>query len=92
MLKDKKRGQRRSNTEKYIKKQLKIASKHFFYNKENIPEKGRYKKQAHMDCGRPKCGICGNPRKNNTKSKSKTIQELKSEESYKFIMQNLKSS
>ena len=43
---------------------------------ENIPL-GHFKKQNAMDCGNPKCCLCGNPRKSKklNKKDSLSIQE-----------------
>ena len=95
-MKNKLRGVRRHNTYCYAIKQRLIArlnqfsnSKDFFLTTKKL---GYYKKQAHMDCGRPKCGICGNPRKN---KKSHCYNDIKKHErtaniNYKEFKKDLK--
>ena len=60
-MKDTTRGIRRQKTYNYALKQKNIA---LLNSHSTVKTLGYYKKQAHMDCGRPKCGLCGNPRKN----------------------------
>lgn len=67
------RAERRKRTAKSIRKQIRIASQH------NIAIKtpGYLRKRHCMDCGRPLCRLCGNPRRiKNSAENSKTIQEL----------------
>lgn len=60
MEKDFKRSKRRFNTYLYVKKQVNIYK---LYN-DSIPSViGKQKKQAALNCGHPKCTMCGNPRK-----------------------------
>lgn len=54
-----KRADRRANTEKKIKKQLKLAKLRGLIN----IVAGKFKKKHALDCGNPRCLICGNPRK-----------------------------
>lgn len=63
-----KNSSRRHRDESAVKRQLKIA-KEF-----NIPVEEPHKLVKHhvMNCGNPKCIMCGNPRK---MFKEKTIQE-----------------
>jgi hypothetical protein len=57
MEKDFKRSKRRFNTYLYVKKQVNIYK---LYN-DSIPSViGKQKKQAALNCGHPKCTMCGN--------------------------------
>jgi hypothetical protein len=58
--------------ENYIKKQTKIAKAHGVEIKQS--DKHRLQDHAAMNCGIPKCPMCGNPRK---LFKELTIQEKK---------------
>jgi hypothetical protein len=79
MSKKRNRALRRYNT--YIKalRQQKLYQIQRFDN--HVLPLGYFKKHNAMDCGNPKCGICGNPRKSRmyqgTKVKKLTLQELK---------------
>lgn len=53
-----KRAERRAKTKRFIKRQLKIAKR---FGLKLTP--GKFKKKHALDCGNPKCLICGNPRK-----------------------------
>lgn len=68
-----KNSSRRHRDESAVKRQLKIA-KEF-----NIPVEEPHKLFKHhvMNCGNPKCLMCGNPRK---MFKEKTIQEKRFEQ------------
>lgn len=68
-----KNSSRRHRDESAVKRQLKIA-KEF-----NIPVEEPHKLVKHhvMNCGNPKCLMCGNPRK---MFKEKTIQEKRFEQ------------
>ncbi|MDO8416505.1 MAG: hypothetical protein Q7S87_09870 [Agitococcus sp.] len=71
------RAERRTATRLIIKKQSLIAKQH------KVPAEmpGKFKKSHVMDCGRPLCGLCGNPRRRGLKNKdAKTIQELRHEQ------------
>ena len=68
-------SRRRFRDETAIKKQQKIAKQHTHIKTEYNPKMDqphRYHKQHAMDCGNPKCFLCGNPRKTH---KEKTVQE-----------------
>lgn len=52
------RAERRSKTSNFIAKQLKIAKA---FGIKIIP--GKLKKKHALDCGNPRCMVCGNPRK-----------------------------
>jgi hypothetical protein len=74
------RAQLRFDTEISIKKQLRIAVQHRIVT--NVP--GKFKKRHCMDCGRPLCGLCGNPRRRGLKPKdAKTFQELRFEQGHR---------
>jgi hypothetical protein len=56
-------SRRRLKDENAIRKQTKIAKQHSlgFYDKK-VKEPHRMVKHHAMDCGRPGCAMCGNPR------------------------------
>ena len=58
-----KNSQRRHKTDVAIARQVKIARSHSTYNDRNIRQTHRLAKHHAMDCGNPKCYLCGNPRK-----------------------------
>ena len=58
-----KRSKRLHKEEVAIKKQQKIALQHNVDRLEVEREPHRFAKHHAMDCGRPDCGICSNPRK-----------------------------
>jgi hypothetical protein len=57
-------SRRRHKDEAAVKKQLKIAKQHNSFADENnvIKQPHRLAKHHAMDCGRPGCAMCGNPR------------------------------
>lgn len=57
-------SRRRFKDENAVKKQLKIAKQHNSFADENnvIKQPHRLAKHHAMDCGRPGCAMCGNPR------------------------------
>lgn len=56
-------SKRRFKDEVAIKKQVKIAKAHGLgFHNQNIKEPHRLVKHHAMDCGRPGCAMCGNPR------------------------------
>jgi hypothetical protein len=67
-------SKRLQKDENAIKKQVKIAKEHRIseYNPGEPVEPHRYHKHHAMDCGNPKCVMCGNPRK--------TFKELTAQE------------
>lgn len=67
-------SQRRHKTDVAIARQIKIAKSHSSYNDQNVRQPHRLAKHHAMDCGNPKCFICGNPRKTHGKDKL-TAQE-----------------
>jgi len=75
-----KRSRRLSNEKNIINKQLKIAKN---YNLDVDQYEGhRYAKHHVLNCGNPKCVMCGNPRK---VWKEKTKQEESFEQTNKWI-------
>jgi hypothetical protein len=71
-----KNSRRRHADETAIKKQLAIAKQHGMteYNKTLNTQTNRLNKKHAMDCGKPECMICGNPRR---LRKTLTVQERK---------------
>lgn len=57
-------SKRRFKNEVAVKQQLKIAKQHTPLASENkaVKEPHRLAKHHAMDCGRPGCALCGNPR------------------------------
>ena len=57
-------SRRRFKDETAVKKQLKIAKQHNSFADENkvLKQPHRLAKHHAMDCGRPGCAMCGNPR------------------------------
>jgi hypothetical protein len=67
------RSKRLHDEEVKIEKQIKIAKAHGLTDKDrSIKERHRLAKHHAMDCGRPGCVMCANPRKT---FKELTIQE-----------------
>ena len=69
-----KNSHRRHKTDVAIARQVKIARSHGTYNDRNIRQTHRLAKHHAMDCGNPKCYLCGNPRKTHGKDRL-TAQE-----------------
>lgn len=69
-----KHSKRLLKNENIIQQQLKIAKKSA--HQRYIDEPHRLVKHNAMDCGRPKCGLCGNPR-HIWKDEAHTPQEKK---------------
>lgn len=57
-----KNSRRRHKTDVAIARQVKIARSHSSFNERNIRQTHRLAKHHAMDCGNPKCYLCGNPR------------------------------
>jgi hypothetical protein len=56
-------SRRRHKDETAVKKQLKIAKQHgSVFDDKVTKQPHRLAKHHAMDCGNPKCGLCGNPR------------------------------
>jgi hypothetical protein len=70
-----KHSKRLLKDENAIKKQTKIGNQHGMSDKE-INQPHRLVKRHAMDCGNPKCAMCGNPRK--------TFKELTQQEKRLF--------
>ena len=58
-----KNSHRRHKTDVAIARQVKIARSHGTYNNRSIRQTHRLAKHHAMDCGNPRCFLCGNPRK-----------------------------
>ena len=75
-----KNSRRRHKTDVAIARQVKIAKSHSSYNDRNIRQTHRLAKHHAMDCGNPKCYLCGNPRKTHkdrlTAQEKKLFQDL----------------
>ena len=56
-------SRRRHKNDMAIARQVKIAKSHGTFNQTNIKQPHRLVKHHAMDCGNPKCYLCGNPRK-----------------------------
>ena len=58
-------SRRRHKTDVAIARQVKIAKQHgLTVGDKHIKEPHRHAKHHAMDCGNPKCMMCGNPRRN----------------------------
>jgi hypothetical protein len=58
-------SRRRHKTDVAIARQVKIARQHGLgFQDKHIKEPHRHAKHHAMDCGNPKCMLCGNPRRN----------------------------
>lgn len=75
-------SQRRHKTDVKIARQVKIAKSHRTYDQRNIGQTHRLAKHHAMDCGNPKCYLCGNPRKTHkdklTAQEKRLFQDLDS--------------
>lgn len=57
-------SRRRHKTDVAIARQVRIAKQHgLAFSDRNIKQPHRMAKHHVMDCGNPKCMLCGNPRK-----------------------------
>jgi hypothetical protein len=72
------RGKRRRLTTNAINRQKRIA-KMSNWNHKTLSQPHRWAKKHAMDCGRPGCMVCGNPRRT---MKEKTLQEKKFAEAF----------
>ena len=70
-------SRRRHKTDVAIARQVRIAKQHGLgFSDKHIKEPHRHAKHHAMDCGNPKCTLCGNPRRNSWyKSDRLTTQE-----------------
>ena len=58
-------SRRRHKTDVQIARQVRIAKAHGLTNKDRaVKEPHRMAKHHAMDCGKPGCMLCGNPRRN----------------------------
>jgi hypothetical protein len=75
-------SRRRHKTDVAIARQVQIAKSHGTYNLANIKQPHRLAKHHAMDCGNPKCYLCGNPRKTHkdrlTAQEKRLFQDLDS--------------
>lgn len=55
-------SRRRHKNDVAIARQVRIAKSNHSFNELNIRQKHRLAKHHAMDCGNPKCYLCGNPR------------------------------
>ena len=69
-----KRSERRHRTEVVCEQQLRIAKQKNMHDTNMAQQPHRMAKRHAMDCGKPQCLICGNPRKLFGKD---TLQERK---------------
>lgn len=78
-----KRSKRLHAEEVKVQKQVKIAKAHGLGDKDKaIKEPHRLAKRHAMDCGRPGCMMCGNPRKT---FKEATVQEKSFEQTKDWV-------
>lgn len=71
-----KNSQRRHKTDVFISRQLKIAKQSLSHDARLTKEPHRLAKRHAMDCGKPGCMMCGNPRRNEYfKKERRTAQE-----------------
>jgi hypothetical protein len=56
-------SRRRHKTDVAIARQMAIAKSNRTFNQRNVAQPHRLAKHHAMDCGRPGCYVCGNPRK-----------------------------
>ncbi len=80
-----KHSKRLHKEEAAIKRQVRIAKEYGV----NVKEPHKFAKHHAMNCGNPKCVMCGNPRK---VFKEKTIQEQKFEQTEKYDESNQQPS
>ena len=74
-------SRRRHKTDVAIARQLRIAKQHGLqFNDKVIKQPHRVAKHHTMDCGNPKCFMCGNPRKSHkdklTAQEKRLFQDL----------------
>ena len=74
-------SRRRHKTDVAIARQVRIAKQHGLqFNDEVIKQPHRLAKHHTMDCGNPKCFLCGNPRKSHkdrlTAQEKRLFQDL----------------
>lgn len=72
-MKSTSRAQRRFQTQVAIERQVRIDRQKNVFAPRDI-EPGRFRKRRAMDCGNPRCPMCGNPRRNG-RSQPLTLKE-----------------
>lgn len=55
-----KRQERRYNAHRAVERQLHICT---YYPLVSVVKSGKFRKGKALNCGRPRCKICGNPRR-----------------------------
>jgi len=71
-----KNSKRRHKTDVFIARQLSIAKQSITHDTRLDKEPHRLAKRHAMDCGKPGCTLCGNPRRNEWfKKERRTTQE-----------------
>lgn len=71
-----KKNRRIERDQNAIQKQLRIGQSHSSSSSKYLKQPNRLVKHRIMDCGRPRCQLCGNARKLKLKEKDKlTMQE-----------------
>ncbi len=76
-----KNSKRRQRDENAVQKQVKIAKSKAGGDSKDVKQPHRLAKRHAMDCGRPHCIVCGNPRKifkEITAQEKKMFQDLDS--------------
>lgn len=80
-----KNSRRRHKEDIAIARQVRIARSHSTFNNRNIRQTHRLAKHHAMDCGNPKCYLCGNPRKTHkdrlTAQEKRLFQDLENQKS-----------
>jgi hypothetical protein len=84
----KKKALRMQRTDRHIDRQLRIISFYDVKLDEDRKARGRFRKQNVLDCGRPRCCLCGNPRHKGW-DHGLTFQELKSKEAMDYDLDHL---
>ena len=78
-------SRRRHKNDVAIARQVKIAKSHSTFDNQNIRQTHRLAKRHAMDCGNPKCYLCGNPRKTHkdrlTAQEKRLFQDLDNQKS-----------
>jgi hypothetical protein len=72
------RSKRIQQKDRQVKRQMKIAKA----KGNRLDQPHRYAKHNAMDCGRPQCGLCGNPR---WRDKERTIQEKSFDQTKEWV-------
>jgi hypothetical protein len=75
------RAERRRRTHGSVLAQLRDVQ-HALRDERMREQPGRLKKRRALDCGRPRCALCGNPRRLGLKQ-ALTPQELRQQERYR---------